>query len=143
MSGTRTNGSIRAFNPAVNKSLWADALPGAVLGAPVYANGVVVVAGGDLLEVLNSTTGKVLFSYTAAGSAPFLAAPSIARGVIYVENSNGLVLAFGLPSGSGGHATSGAPGQPPTVSAAPIHVSLAGVDSLRASPAIARGIRRG
>ena len=143
VSGTRTNGSIRAFNPAVNKSLWADALPGAVLGAPVYANGVVVVAGGDLLEVLNSTTGKVLFSYTAAGSAPFLAAPSIARGVIYVENSNGLVLAFGLPSGSGGHATSGAPGQPPTVSAAPIHVSLAGVDSLRASPAIARGIRRG
>ncbi|MGI0129902.1 MAG: PQQ-binding-like beta-propeller repeat protein, partial [Thermoplasmata archaeon] len=54
---------------------------------------------GDLLDVLNSTTGAVLFSYTA--NAPFLAAPSIANGIIYVGNSNGLVMAFGLPSGGG------------------------------------------
>ncbi len=115
-TGKHYTGAIRAFNPAVNQSLWTVGMPGEVYGAPVYANGLVVVVGGDLLDVLNSSTGNVLFSYTA--SQPFLAAPSIAGGVIYVGNSNGLVLAFGLPSGFGGsvspHTASGpaAPSEP-------------------------------
>ncbi len=100
VGGTRYNGSIRAFNPSVNKSLWADGLPGVVLGAPVYANGLVVVGGGNVLEVLNSSTGKMLYNYTAPGglNASFLAAPSISHGIIYVEDMNGSVLAFGLPN---------------------------------------------
>ena len=94
--GTHYYGAVRAFNPLVNKTLWAVGMPGEVYGAPAYANGIVVVVGGDLLDVLNSSTGQMLFNYTAP--APFLAAPSIAYGTIFVENTDGLVLAFGVPS---------------------------------------------
>ncbi len=90
-------GGIRAFAPTVNRTVWALGLPGEVFGAPAYANGLVVVTGGSLLDVLNASTGRVLFSYVA--SQPFFAAPAIANGRIYVGNSNGLLLAFGLPPG--------------------------------------------
>ncbi len=100
-------GSIRAFDPDVNQTVWQLGLPGEVYGAPNYANGILVLvtgnisstgnvsAVGNLLDVLNASTGKVLYSYQA--QAPFLAAPSIAYGRIYVENMGGSVLAFGLP----------------------------------------------
>ena len=114
VGATHYPGSIRAFDPLVNKTFWALGMPGEVYGAPVYANGLVVVAGGDLLEVLNASTGTPLFSYT--GSGPFLAAPAIADGVIYVGNSNGLVLAFGVAS------TPSGPEHPPATSGPAAHL---------------------
>ncbi|MGI0129059.1 MAG: PQQ-binding-like beta-propeller repeat protein, partial [Thermoplasmata archaeon] len=96
VNGKRYNGSIRAFDPTVNKTVWQLGLPGEDYGAPVYANGLVVVTGGDDLFVLDAATGHVLFNYSA--NAPFLAAPSVAHGIIYIGNSNGMVLAFGLPN---------------------------------------------
>jgi len=102
-------GAIRAFNPAVNQTRWAVGMPGEVYGAPIYSNGLVVVVGGNLMDVLNSSTGDVVYSYTA--SLAFYGAPSIANGVIYVGNTNGLVMAFGLPGGTGAsvaHSPSGA-----------------------------------
>ena len=103
-------GALRAFNPAVNQTKWAVGLPGEVYGAPVYVNGLVVVGGGNLLDVLNSSTGNVVFSYTATLS--FFAAAAVANGVIYVGNTNGLVLAFGLPGGAGGAVHLALPGGP-------------------------------
>ena len=108
IGGTHYSGAIRAFNPQVNQTVWAVGMPDEVTGAPIYANGLVVVASstvppirGGLLDVLNSTTGKVLFSYTGTGQYGFEAAASIANGVIYIGNTNGLLLAFGLPGGGG------------------------------------------
>lgn len=116
----------------MNKTVWALGIPGSgfdgVLGAPIYANGLVVVTGRDLLDVLNSTTGKVLFSYTATGAAPFLAAPSITYATIYVESSNGLVLAFSLPSGgadpAGFGTSSPTSAHAPLPSDSPIHAII-------------------
>ncbi|MGA8302787.1 MAG: PQQ-binding-like beta-propeller repeat protein [Thermoplasmata archaeon] len=134
--GTHYPGSIRAFNPLVNASpIWAVGMPGEVFGAPVYSNGLVVVGGGDLLNVLNSTTGKVLYSYTASG--PFFAAASIANGVIYVGNTDGDVLAFGLPP-SADHAAN-----LPGLSGGTLTVLTAGVAPALATAAlIASTVRR-
>lgn len=62
IGGKFYNGSLRAFKPTGTQPIWAVGMPGTVYGAPVYANGLVVVVGGDQLNVLNSTTGKSLFT---------------------------------------------------------------------------------
>jgi outer membrane protein assembly factor BamB len=91
-------GSIRAFTPTSNHTVWSVGFKsGEVYGAPVYANGIVVVAAGDLIDVLNSTTGHVLWNYTAANET-FLAAASISHGIIYIGGMNGTLYAFGLPN---------------------------------------------
>lgn len=98
VNGAQSLGSIRAFDPTGNKTVWTVAMPGEVVGAPVYTNGLLIVAGGNVMKVLNASTGALLYSYTA--SQPFVAAPAVAGGVVYIGNTNGLVLAFGLPAGT-------------------------------------------
>ncbi|MGI0128839.1 MAG: PQQ-binding-like beta-propeller repeat protein [Thermoplasmata archaeon] len=68
---------------------WVRPESGDVLGVPAYANGILVVAGGDELQVLNASTGAMLWNFTA--SKPFNAAPAIAHGVIYVGCTNSKV----------------------------------------------------
>jgi outer membrane protein assembly factor BamB len=94
IDGANYSGSIRALYPSNGTVKWVLSEPGDVLGAPAYANGLLAVAGGDVLRVLDASTGAILWKYT--GSEPFESAPAIARGIIYVGSTNGKVYAFGL-----------------------------------------------
>jgi len=67
-----------------------------VLGAVTVASGIVVVEGGHELVVVESSSGKTLFTYKEPGARSlFYAAPSISAGVLYAANMDGKLYAFG------------------------------------------------
>src|SRR5437764_4610548 len=94
INGTGYLGSVRALDPATGKFLWQHTTPGPVLGALVYDNGLVIEAGGALLEVLDAATGARLYSYAISNIA--YSAPSVANGQVFVGNVDGNVYAFDL-----------------------------------------------
>src|SRR2546421_1960242 len=94
INGVGYSGSVRALDTATGKVLWQHATPGPVLGALVYDNGLVIEAGGALLEVLDATTGARLYSYAISNIA--YSAPSVANGQVFVGNVDGNVDAFGF-----------------------------------------------
>src|SRR5205823_3722780 len=56
------NGGLRAVNPATGGYLWQDCLTdGPVLGPTSASPGIVAVAEGNALELMNSSNGLVLF----------------------------------------------------------------------------------
>jgi outer membrane protein assembly factor BamB len=93
INGAGYLGSVRALDPSTGNILWQHGTPGTVLGALVYDNGLVIVAGGPLLEVLDAATGVRLYSY--ALSNVVFSAPTVANGQIFVGDVNGNVYAFG------------------------------------------------
>ena len=60
----------------------------------MYDNGLVIEAGGPLLEMLDAATGARLYSY-ATGNTIY-SAPSVANGQVFVGSTDGNVYAFGL-----------------------------------------------
>jgi outer membrane protein assembly factor BamB len=92
---TEYSGTVRALNPATGAYLWQHGSPGHVIGALAYDNGMVFAGGGSVLEVLDAKTGSRLYSFDTG--TQIYAGPSVARGVLYVGNTAGEVLAFGLP----------------------------------------------
>jgi len=90
--GVNYSGSIRALYPSNGTAKWVNPESADVLGAPAYANGILVAAVGDQIQVLNATTGALLWSYTALN--PCVSAPAIARGVIYVGCTDAEIYAF-------------------------------------------------
>jgi outer membrane protein assembly factor BamB len=103
--GVSQPGIAFAFNPGTGAVVWDRPLPGQSFGgAPAYSNGLLFVAGGDHLLVLNATTGVVLQSFSC--STEFLAPPAIAYNKVFEGCANGDEFAFGLPS------TTSTPGVP-------------------------------
>jgi outer membrane protein assembly factor BamB len=94
--GRGYGGSVRAIDPSSGRFIWEHPDPDLVLGAIVYANGLIIDGEGATLEVLDARTGTRLFSYTTGGL--LYAAPSIANGIIYIGSTDGNVYAFGLPA---------------------------------------------
>jgi hypothetical protein len=94
--GTNKKGSLRALNPANGAFLWQDCFPsGNVPGAVTAVPGVAVVGTGPDIEVVDTTSGKILFTYhdTSSGGK-FIDAASISNGVLYMGDANGYLYAL-------------------------------------------------
>lgn len=99
IDGQNCPGSLRAVDPASGKYIWERCLQdNRVLGPVTAIPGVVVVGEGRTIAVLDAASGKSLSGYhdTRADSA-FWSAATIAHGVLYVGNMDGMLYAFGLP----------------------------------------------
>lgn len=114
INGAMYPGSVRALDPGSGNVIWEHGAPGAVIPGLAYANGLVIDAAGSNLEVLNATTGAVMFSYTTGGV--IYGAPTVSNGRIFVGSTDGNVYAFGLSTTSSSSATAT---PPPTSSSAP------------------------
>ncbi len=90
---------VYALNPATGAINWQQAVTGTVLAPLAAANGLLVVADGDTLEVRATSTGDILFSSQISmnSNETLSAAPSIANGFIYQGTGDGTLYAFGLP----------------------------------------------
>jgi polyvinyl alcohol dehydrogenase (cytochrome) len=97
--GTSCVGSLRALEPSTGAPVWEDCLDANVLGAVTAAPGVVTVAGGPTIYVVDAATGTNLFRYDEPSNQPFYGPGSIADGALYYGNSDGTLLAL-APSGS-------------------------------------------
>jgi outer membrane protein assembly factor BamB len=101
LKGISCKGSVQAVNPATGAFLWQVCLTsGAVFGAVTAVPGLVVVTQGAYLDVLDATSGNILYSYlvTLKGMR-FFGSASISNGVLYVGEAHGLnthFYAFGL-----------------------------------------------
>lgn len=98
INGTLCQASLRALDPATGNPLWQDCwTAGRALNAVVAVPGVVVVAQGRYLNVVDAATGKQLYRYLDTNkSATFYGAPMISKGVLYEGNQDGNLYAFGL-----------------------------------------------
>ena len=100
-----TDRSVYALNANTGAKLWSYATSG-YLSSPAVANGVVYVGNSDgtngNVYALNANTGAKLWSYTAGG---VVWSPVVVDGVVYFSSDvggqgNGIVYAFGLPTGA-------------------------------------------
>lgn len=64
--------------------------------SPLVANGVLYLAGSNVVEALDPTTGTSLFSDKTIGALHWQS-PVVANGVLYVADSSAHVTAWSLP----------------------------------------------
>lgn len=104
INGVAVTGSVRALDPGTGRVVWQHASPDVVIASVAYSNGLVFAAGGATLEVLNASTGAVLYSTTTGGR--IYGAPALANGQVYFGSRDGNVYAYGLsgPTAVGGGA---------------------------------------
>ncbi len=105
-SGNGCIGTMTALNPATGQAMWQVPLQGGVEGAVTQIPGLVLVGGGRDFEVLSSTTGATLFSYTeppqknrekgifGAPTYWFWAPPTVSGNTVLVANQDGTLRAF-------------------------------------------------
>ena len=106
--GPSAYGTLAAFNPSNGQPGVARyACQGSVEGALTEVPGIVAVGTGPTVDLLSSSTGQVLFSYTEATQPPppkgvgygaptgeFWAPPTIAGNTLYIANQDGSFRAF-------------------------------------------------
>lgn len=90
-------GSLQQLDPNTGTVLWADCLSASVL-APVFGvPGLVIIGSGNTMEVVNASTGQILYTYLdTASTAGFWGAGMISGGVLYEGSKSGTLFAFGL-----------------------------------------------
>jgi outer membrane protein assembly factor BamB len=93
--GHGSGGSITAFDPGTGKVLWSRQTEQPVLGSPADVNGIIGLVEGNTFEVLNASTGALLYSYVLP--ATVYGAVSVARSQFYVGAVDSKLYAFGLP----------------------------------------------
>ena len=105
-SGKGCIGTMTALNPATGQPIWQVPLQGGVEGAVTEVPGLVVVGAGRDFDVLSSTTGATLFSYTepvvkkgetgifGAPTHWFWSPPTVSGDTIVVANQDGTLRAF-------------------------------------------------
>jgi outer membrane protein assembly factor BamB len=99
------NGSVDALAPATGKILWQRGeSAGPIFGAAVFADGVLAVGAGPAFQVLNASSGALLYQFTTT-TGNFQGPAAIAHGEIVEGASDGRVYAFDLGTcRPGGHA---------------------------------------
>jgi len=86
------HGTVVALDPAKGTILWRQNFPGPVIAPVSTVNGVVFAAGGNLVEAIEASSGKILWMYrTDAGMYGGIA---IAGDSIYVGDLSGKMYAF-------------------------------------------------
>ena len=105
-SGSSCMGSLAAINPSTGQPEWQISLPGSVEGAVTEVPGVVAVGAGSTVDLIASSSGQVLFSFTepskrvpkglyfGAPTGEFWAPPTIVGNSLYVANQDGSFRAF-------------------------------------------------
>jgi hypothetical protein len=94
--GTYSSGAAWALNPGTGAVLWEQPLWGKSTGsAPSYANGLLFVAGGTHLFILNASSGTKI-KEPSCGSADF-STPTVAENKVFVGCADGQEFALGLP----------------------------------------------
>lgn len=97
IGGRTCNGSLRALDPNTGTFLWQVCLSNPVLDSVATVPGLVVVGSGNTMNVVNSATGSILFSYRDTTSyGRFWGAASISNGLLYDGSKSGKLFAFGL-----------------------------------------------
>jgi outer membrane protein assembly factor BamB len=98
IGGRQCGGSLRAHDPATGNYLWEYCASGRVVGALMVTGGGLVMAGANQdFVVLDAATGKQVFVYHDGNAASrFWGAPTVANGIIYMGNRDGMLYAFGL-----------------------------------------------
>lgn len=85
-------GTVHAFDPATGAVKWIHPTSSYVIPAMVAANGLVVAAGGDTLELMRADTGELLWEH--ALESDIYAPPTVAEGMLFAASSYGHVYAF-------------------------------------------------
>jgi outer membrane protein assembly factor BamB len=96
--GVGVTATITAFDPGTGSVIWQQPANGVILGALAVANGLLVDASGDDLEVRSTADGTILFSaqLDTDPNVTLSASPTIANGVIYEGSGSGTLYAYGL-----------------------------------------------
>jgi hypothetical protein len=105
-SGSSCIGTLAALNPSTGQPQWQILLPGSVEGSVTEVPGVVAVGAGTTVELVSSSSGQVLFSYSESSKPPpkgvvfgaptgeFWAPPTLVRNALYTANQDGTLKAF-------------------------------------------------
>ena len=95
INGTSCKGSLRALNPASGVFLWQDCLSQNALDPVIAVPGLAEIGDGPSLMVVNTSTGKRLYTFKDANAtANFWGPGSISNGVLYADNKDGKLYAF-------------------------------------------------
>ncbi len=95
-SGSSYNGVLRALNPNnLAAPRWIHNTGEPILGAVTEAPGIVVVAEGNYILLINPSTGATLARYYK-GMGTLYGAPSISHGVLYEGDMNGALWAYSV-----------------------------------------------
>ena len=107
-SGSSCIGTLAALNPTTGQPEWQILLPGSVEGAVTEVPGLVAVGAGPAVQLVSSSSGQVLFSYTesrkptakgvifGAPTGEFWAPPTVVGNSLYIANQDGTLKAFSL-----------------------------------------------
>lgn len=97
LGGQSCAGSLSAVDPGTGTTLWADCLTGSVQAPVLAVPGLVVIGAGNNMDVVNSQTGQILYSYQdTALNGTFWGAATISNGILYDGSKSGNLFAFGF-----------------------------------------------
>ena len=86
------HGTVVAIDATKGAILWRQNFPGPVIAPVSTVNGIVFAAGGNLIEAIDASTGKMLWSYRT--NAGLYGGIAIAGDTIYVGDLSGKMYAF-------------------------------------------------
>ena len=97
INGATCAGSLRALDPASGVFQWQDCLTADVLAPVTVVRGLAEIGSGTSFMLVNTKTGKQLFSFLDKSATSHFAGPgSISNGVLYHGNTDGYLYAFGM-----------------------------------------------
>lgn len=97
INGQACIGSLRSLNPNTGAFNWQMCLSSPPLDSVVSVAGLVVVGWSNIMAVVNSATGSILFSYKdTTSNAKFWGSATISNGILYDCSRSGKMFAFGM-----------------------------------------------
>jgi polyvinyl alcohol dehydrogenase (cytochrome) len=99
-------GTLAALDPSTGRAKWQVRLQGGILGAVTEVRGLVAVGAGRYVDLLSTTTGRMLFSFAEPRLAKpgkqiygapvnwFWSPPTISANTLLIANGDGRLRAF-------------------------------------------------
>jgi outer membrane protein assembly factor BamB len=91
-NGRGAGGSVSAFDPATGSVAWVHQTEQPIIGSPAYVNGMIAAVAGNTFQVLDASTGNLLYSYILGATG--YGAVSVAYGMFYLGALDGNVYTF-------------------------------------------------
>ena len=91
-NGHGAGGSVSALDPATGNVALVRQTEQPIIGSPAYVNGMIAAVAGNTFQVLDASTGSLLYSYIL-GAAGY-GAVSVAYGTFYLGALDGNVYTF-------------------------------------------------
>jgi polyvinyl alcohol dehydrogenase (cytochrome) len=90
-------GTLQSLDPNTGAFHWQLCLNGPILDPVLAVPGLVVAGWGNIMGVVDSVTGQILYSYQdTTTKGRFEAAATISNGILYDGSRSGKLFAFGL-----------------------------------------------